>query len=138
MTLTIGTSISIFLSGMTVVLGFSSILLLSSKKRPVSRQDSLLRIYTVVLLFLAVAFQIQYLFNMDLFIVLSFEGVKKGDEILATSTMAIDATLIFVFTLTDGLLVRLVLPIFFTPVITYLKVWRCFMVQRALGHTSSK
>lgn len=108
MELTIGTSIGVFLSGMAVILGSSSVLLLSSKKGALSRQDILLRLYTIILLILGVAFQIQFLHYIGPFITLPFEPVNLRYEILTKSTAALDTTLLLTLTSADGLLVSLI------------------------------
>lgn len=100
----IGNSAGVFLSGLTFTLGISSILLLSSK-RPLSKQDTLLRAYTIILLFLVTSFQTVALFTTFLpFISLSHSYDKKiGDE--TKSGVVFNVTLAVTAGLTDGLMV---------------------------------
>lgn len=100
----IGNTIGIFLSTIALVLGFSSVFLLSSK-RTLSRQDTLLRVYTVVLLLLVIAFQIQALFNTFLPLISLFHSFEKRIEENTRSAVFLDLTLTVGASLTDGLLV---------------------------------
>lgn len=100
----IGNSIGIFLLGVAVTLGIYSMLLLSSKPL-LSTQDTLLRAYTIVLLLLVVAFQIQALFITFLPFMSLSHSLGKRIEGYTRLNVVMDATLVVMAGLADGLLV---------------------------------
>lgn len=101
----IGNSIGILLTGITLTLGISSILLLSSK-RPLPKQDKFLRAFTIVLLVLAVALQaLTLLITFLLLLSPSYSPDKRSKDNMRL-TMTSDMTLAIIAGLTDGLMVR--------------------------------
>lgn len=106
MTLMIGNSVGFLLSGIALAFGISSILLLSSKGRSLSRRDTILRTCTIVLLFFVIAFQIQALFKTLLPVILFFRSVEDRRTVAAKATIMSNLNIVVTAGLPDGLLVR--------------------------------
>lgn len=100
----VGTCIGIFLSGIAVSLGVSSILLFVSKGKALSRRDCLLCAYTTTLLLLLIAFEAQVFvfFNAPTIFFFRPDNGPAVDSV----TKALFVTVAVIALLTDGLLVR--------------------------------
>lgn len=107
MSRTIGNSVGFFVSGIALAFGIASILLLSSKGRfkLLSRQDTLLCIYTVTLLFFVVAFQIQELVQTISPAIDFFQSFDEMEEYRTKLVTLNNATIGIMVGLADGLLV---------------------------------
>lgn len=123
-----------FLTGIAVMLGISSILLFFSRRGAQPKQHYFLCIYTITVLLLLVTYEVQG------FIIIIREFLFQV-QIDGSSLASIVGcmTLVLLVASTDGLLVRVKVPRSNNIFSHFLsKVWRCFLVQRALSRGSSK
>ncbi len=105
MSVMIGTFIGVFLSGILVALG-ASVWLLSSKKKPLSRQDYFLRLYTIILIFFVVAFEVQSFILGNAPIMTLFRPRSQLVKLGTALIVLFNISLVIVVGLTDGLMVR--------------------------------
>lgn len=130
----IGPSLGILFAGGLLTLSMICIFLLSPKGKEASKQQRLLRIYVVVVVAFVLAFQLLAFLSVN-----SPAFIDPGPKHdLPDVVYAVDITMnslpVIVGGLIDGLLVNkadFVVSLCNTDDI--FKVWRCFMVQRALG-----
>lgn len=137
----VGVLVGVLFSGILVNAGVSSLVLFraESKRGASSRQGHFLCAYIIALLFLVIAFEAQEFIMCNASIIFRGEPPLKLPNIIGTLLKVANMTLVVILGLTDGLLVSTV--ILFFPIGAYAivtKVWRCFMVQRALGNIGSK
>ncbi|KAF5349662.1 hypothetical protein D9756_008964 [Leucocoprinus leucothites] len=112
---TIGVSIGVLLTGGLISFGISCIFLLSGGHDPeTSKQQRLLRVYIIVLLFLVTAFIIAEFLNSNAFVIFYIHSTpSQVDRSSRLLTFFVNITPILVGALTDGIL-----------------VWRCYMIQK--------
>ncbi len=139
MTMAIGIAVGVFLSGVAVTLGVSSILLLSSRNEVRSKRHYFLCIYTTILLLCLVAFETLLFVDSNGAVTFPIQSPKKIQENSFRMAQVLFAILLVIIALVDALLVRVIVsrPLCWQFSHFISKVWRCFLVQKVLGRGSS-
>ncbi len=138
----IGLLLSTLSTGILLSLGISSLFLLSSRgeDRSLLRRNRFLRIYIIISLLTVLALDVEVFVLVNETTIFEFFSQPQSayDKFERIWTKVSGTTMLVIVILADGVLVRLPV-IFFLGLSTErcFKVWRCFMVQKALGPYSS-
>ncbi len=136
----IGLSFGILLTGIFLTLGISSLLLLSFERgnRNFLRRNHFLCVYIIVLLLTVPTFEAERFIVVNSSTIFFSQPQDTLHKILGIWGIVSGLTTVIIVLLTDGVLVRLS---HYSPSILLnersFKVWRCFMVQKALGPFNS-